>query len=644
MKKFLPQNNSFTVDFKINTWDFMKMTNHIFIFYILVFCAPLFAQQTVIVDNPAGGFNINGSLTSTAIGDWVKGSGSGGFVINNDGSPVNTTISARLTDGFKGSTTPDLIFTAGSKFNDNPNTWQWSDNDAGGKGDINNVMYHIGNNIINNQQFFIVAGDRKETQGTSYIDFEFLQNTLTRNPSTGSFNSAGPNGGRTENDVVISIKYENGGSAANIQVYLWKYVGGSWTYILQTVDPTRYYGFTNGTNQNVPFGAFGSTTYTANQFVEATFNITKVFEGIKICDGLKIKTIMVKTKSSDVLTAALDDFMEPIQVGLNLGTASINYNGPFCQIGTAPVTHSGITGGTYSAPAGLVIDTNTGQINLANSIPGTYTVTYSYKTGICTDDKTATTIVTINPFPVAPTATVTNPTCDLATGSIKVTAPAANGMTYSIDRTNYTNTSGIFNGLATGNYSVTAKSAAGCISPATSVTIDPQPITPVTPVVSAVTQPTCSTATGSFTITNYNGLYTYTFSPSVGVMNSAGVVSAPAGTYIVNATLGTCSSAPSTNIVINTQPLPPTADACQDLTINCANPSASLMASGGVSYSWSPATGLSATNIANPIATPTINTTYTVTVTSAEGCTATDYVIVTVDKTGPTANAGADKL
>jgi hypothetical protein len=59
-------------------------------------------------------------------------------------------------------------------------------------------------------------------------------------------------------------------------------------------------------------------------------------------------------------------------------------------------------------------------------------------------------------------------------------------------------------------------------------------------------------------------------------------------------------------------------------------------------YSWSPATFLSATNIANPVATAvTATTIYTVTVTDAVGCTATATAQVSVDLP-PTANAGAD--
>ena len=37
-----------------------------------------------------------------------------------------------------------------------------------------------------------------------------------------------------------------------------------------------------------------------------------------------------------------------------------------------------LAGGTYTAPAGVIINTATGDINLATSTPGTYTITYSF--------------------------------------------------------------------------------------------------------------------------------------------------------------------------------------------------------------------------------------------------------------------------
>jgi hypothetical protein len=81
-----------------------------------------------------------------------------------------------------------------------------------------------------------------------------------------------------------------------------------------------------------------------------------------------------------------------------------------------------------------------------------------------------------------------------------VTNPAA-GITYSIDGINYTNTTGIFNGLAPNTYSVTVKNASGCISAATSYTINAAPLTPAAPT-ATLTQPTCTTPTGTITITS----------------------------------------------------------------------------------------------------------------------------------------------
>ena len=62
-------------------------------------------------------------------------------------------------------------------------------------------------------------------------------------------------------------------------------------------------------------------------------------------------------------------------------------------------------------------------------------------------------------------------------------------------------------------------------------------------------------------------------------------------------------------------------------------------------YAWSPALGLTATNIYNPTANPTTTTTYTLTLTNTQnGCQATDQVLVTVDTEVPAASAGPPLL
>ncbi len=77
-----------------------------------------------------------------------------------------------------------------------------------------------------------------------------------------------------------------------------------------------------------------------------------------------------------------------------------------------------------------------------------------------------------------------------------------------------------------------------------------------------------------------------------------------------------------------------------DVTI-CSGESTELLASGGNSFSWNPDPTLSATDISNPIATPTETTTYTVFIDSGEGCSGESSVTVTVEE-APQIDAGED--
>jgi gliding motility-associated-like protein len=68
--------------------------------------------------------------------------------------------------------------------------------------------------------------------------------------------------------------------------------------------------------------------------------------------------------------------------------------------------------------------------------------------------------------------------------------------------------------------------------------------------------------------------------------------------------------------------------------ISCDNPGTQLVASGAQSYIWQPATGLSSTTIANPVAQPTVSTVYIVTGTDTDGCKGVDSVSVIVNTSG----------
>ena len=86
-----------------------------------------------------------------------------------------------------------------------------------------------------------------------------------------------------------------------------------------------------------------------------------------------------------------------------LPVATISYAGsPYCSdAGVATVTFTGNAGGTYTSDAGLVINAATGEIDLAASASGTYTVTYTIAAAGGCDAVTATAQVTITTLPVA---------------------------------------------------------------------------------------------------------------------------------------------------------------------------------------------------------------------------------------------------
>ena len=191
------------------------------------------------------------------------------------------------------------------------------------------------------------------------------------------------------------------------------------------------------------------------------------------------------------------------------------------------------------------------------ALPVIYTLTFTEDNGTCQTIRSVD--VTVNPRPVAPTATATlQPTCAVATGTITVTAPTGTGMTYSIDGSTYTNTTGIFTLVAAGNYTVTARNSDGCTSTGTSVTINAQPLTPAAPTASATLQPTCAVATGTITVTAPTGTgMTYSIDGST-YTNTTGIFTLVAvGNYTVTARNSDGCTSTGTSVTINAQPASP---------------------------------------------------------------------------------------
>ncbi len=125
---------------------------------------------------------------------------------------------------------------------------------------------------------------------------------------------------------------------------------------------------------------------------------------------------------------------------------------------------------------------------------------------------------------------------------------------------------------------------------------------------------------------------------SGGIQNGVPFTPTSTQTYTVTGTAtGGCPNTSSTTVTVNSVPI---ANAGNDFTITCSlNTSGStigLASIVGNTYSWTPTAGLSSASVANPTANPSSSTTYTLLVTNANGCSANDQVVVTVNNTPPT--------
>jgi hypothetical protein len=316
-----------------------------------------------------------------------------------------------------------------------------------------------------------------------------------------------------------------------------------------------------------------------------------------------------------------------------VATANANVDQSICAGGS--VTLAGSVGGsattgtwsaasgTFSNPASLT-STYTPTIT-AGTI--TLTLTSNDPTGPCqavTDQM----IITVTPGPTV-NAGVDQTIC--SGPNVTLTATGA---------TTYTWTPTITNGVAfaptigTTTYTVVGTTA-GCTGTDQVVVTVNQ-----TPTIVSNNVSVCAAGTVAVTATGGN---TYSWSPStyLSAATGASVTFTPGvtTTYTVTGTsaAGCTATDPVTVTVLANAPI----NAGADVAI-CNGASTTLTASGGVTYTWSPATGLSTTTGTSVTANPTATTTYTVLGTDASGCTGTDQVVVTVNPI-PIVNAGADQ-
>lgn len=177
--------------------------------------------------------------------------------------------------------------------------------------------------------------------------------------------------------------------------------------------------------------------------------------------------------------------------------------------------------------------------------------------------------------------------------------------------------SNVFNVLQ-GTHSIVVKDNNGCTINTGNITIS---LNNTLTVDAGTNETICEGTSVQLNAVASNASATYSWSPNTAISNTTlgnPTVSPVTDTkYIVTATWGICTKKDSVMVLVNPAPVP---NAGNDVTI-CFGANATLRGTGAVEYTWTPATYLSSTTVAEPVSQrPLANTSYFLSVKDANGC------------------------
>lgn len=299
-------------------------------------------------------------------------------------------------------------------------------------------------------------------------------------------------------------------------------------------------------------------------------------------------------------------------------STSISYNGPFCTslTGSQLPQITGSFGGTFNAyPSGLNI-TPAGGITPSTSSPGSYLVVYTPLAGTGCSGGTISTIVEITSPPVANIA-AGGPLAFCEGNDVVLTATPGSSYLWSNGETSQSITTSIED-----SYTVTVFNGTSCSAVSNTLNVNVLPV-PGDQILASGNTTFCSG--GSVTLTASPGesylWNTDATNPSITVNQD--------GVYQVEVTnafdCSTLSEAAVIDVLIPTQPL-----ITPSGTISiCSDESATLTASGAISYLWNTGSAANTINVVNAGS-------YTVTGTDAQGCEAISNPVQVIVSPVPT--------
>ena len=182
--------------------------------------------------------------------------------------------------------------------------------------------------------------------------------------------------------------------------------------------------------------------------------------------------------------------------------------------------------------------------------------------------------------------------------------------------------------VSPGTYTLTVTDNYGCVSTST---------TTVAPGSNLVLTPSSTTACfsmcdGSMGVSVSGGTAPYAYLWQPGNITTPVISNVCPGSYTVTVTDINGCTGTATITVTSGASMAPVASATPGQICAGDNSQLQVNATGAVAYLWMPSTALSSPTIFNPASTPAFTTTYTVTVTDANGCAETAITTVTVNQ------------
>jgi hypothetical protein len=297
------------------------------------------------------------------------------------------------------------------------------------------------------------------------------------------------------------------------------------TVLVTAVKTDAGSGLSNGT---ITASATGGTGF--------TFSINGgAFQSSGNFTGLAVGTYTITAKNSNgcLGTIQVNIVSSNPCAGITVAVTTTQVNPAAGQSnGSITASATGGTGFTYSLDGGAFQTSGT----FSGLAAGNYTITAKNSNGCLGSAIVA--LGASNPC-AGVTITVTlvkaDPTTGQSNGSITATATGGTGFTYSINGGAY-QASGTFSGLAAGNYTVTAKSSAGCLgsSQVTLVAVSACSAINITISTAIVTYTPCTTpASGKITVTA-GGSSGFTYNINGGAYQTSNVFSTlTAGNYTI---------------------------------------------------------------------------------------------------------------